>query len=168
MFPSSQQCLHSASVATWRKLGEADRGRETETDWAADWDRKMGAGRRIERVSRVAECRADGSWYGRSSGQASAVPSRPPVATQNSHPNTLHSFSQELHEVITHSPNHEMSIRLDFFPLLKCQKTQICNTLSPSNTKQQTIWISYPVTHHHMNQSLMPALHRSWFFQTSL
>lgn len=73
--------------------------------------------RGIARVSRVAECRADGSWYGRSSGPASAVPRRPPGASLNSHPNTLHRFSQEPHEVITHTLIYKRNIRRDFFSL---------------------------------------------------
>lgn len=86
-----------------QRLGDRDRlsSRLRQKDGGRKTDRG------IERVSRVAECRADGSWYGRSSGQASAVPSRPPGATQNSHPNILLSFSRELHEVITHPPNYE-------------------------------------------------------------
>lgn len=101
------------------KSEEQDRDGETETGWAADWDRKMGQRRRIgtERLSRVAECRADGSWYGWSSGQASAVPCRPPGADQNSHPNTLHCFSEK-------AP-------WSYHPLPKT-KTKICTSESSS------------------------------------
>lgn len=69
--------------------------------------------RGIERVSRVAECRADGFWYGRSSGPASAVPNRLPGA-QNSHPDTLHSFAQAPHKVITHTSKYEVNTSTDF------------------------------------------------------
>lgn len=79
MCPWSQQCSCDWGFVWYCRFffGERASGRETETDWTADWSRKTGAETQIESMSGVAKCRADGSWYGRGSGQASAVPSRP-------------------------------------------------------------------------------------------
>lgn len=108
--PSCQLCLDSASAETRDYWGRSKgRGRSWEdrdrlSSRLRQEDRAERQIEGVERVSRVAECRADGSWYGRSSGQASAVPCRPPGATLNSHPNILHCFSQQLHKVNTPHP----------------------------------------------------------------
>lgn len=100
-YPSSQQCFDSVRemVEVQKMWGAGQRRRDQ--DRLRSRLRLRHGGRKTdrgtERVSRVADCRADGSWYGGSSGQASSVPSRPPGATQNSHPNTLRCFAWERH-----------------------------------------------------------------------
>lgn len=86
MYPSSQQGFDSDYVEILWDCRKTVRPRQTEEHTEIErWGRKTD--RRIERVSRMADCRADRSWYGRSSRQASSVPSRPPWAAKYSHPN---------------------------------------------------------------------------------
>lgn len=67
------------------------------------------------RVYRVAECRADGSWYGRGPGQASAVPLRPPEGppefTLRQHPRFYSGAAQSDTDIVTRTETIKASLK---------------------------------------------------------
>lgn len=78
--PRGRCARRADNIAPWASVGTVLKAEVEGQTWGSKTERMCVCVCVCMRVCvyRVAECRADGSWYGRGPGQASAVPRRPP------------------------------------------------------------------------------------------